>query len=152
MAISPNLGELGEQLTAQWLITQGWEILASRWRCRWGELDLVASNSSSLQKTDNQLIFVEVKTRQSNNWDADGLLAITPKKQEKLYRTAEIFLSSYPQFSSAGCRFDLALVKGRAFPSTQKQDKLSSLVALNHPIYYQGYELTLVTYLKGILE
>ncbi|AFZ43280.1 Uncharacterized protein family UPF0102 [Halothece sp. PCC 7418] len=139
-----SLGELGEQVTAQWLQGQGWEILASRWRCRWGELDLVAYDRAST------LSFVEVKTRQSRNWDADGLLAITSQKQRKLYRSAQMFLSAYPQFSELICRFDLALVKARLLSS--ERDCKTSLppVTLNSPIFYHGYELTLTTYLEGI--
>ena len=139
-----SLGELGEQVTAQWLRGQGWEILASRWRCRWGELDIVA-----YQPTVG-LSFVEVKTRQSNNWDADGLLAITPQKQRKLYRTAQMFLSAYPQFSELSCRFDLALVKARLLNSNSDCNTPLPPVTLNSPVVYNGYEFTLTIYLEGI--
>jgi len=139
-----SLGELGEQVTAQWLQHQGWDILASRWRCRWGELDLVAYDLAST------LIFVEVKTRQSNNWDADGLLAITSRKQQKLYRTAQMFLSAYPQFSELACRFDLALVKARWLSAESDCQDTLPPINLNSPILWQGYELTLTTYLEGI--
>jgi putative endonuclease len=139
-----SLGELGEQVTAQWLQNQGWDILASRWRCRWGELDLVAYDLAST------LIFVEVKTRQSNNWDADGLLAITSRKQQKLYRTAQMFLSAYPQFSELACRFDLALVKARWLSAESDCQDTLPPINLNSPISWQGYELTLTTYLEGI--
>jgi len=139
-----SLGELGEQVTAQWLHDQGWEILASRWRCRWGELDLVAYHPTT------GLIFVEVKTRQSKNWDADGLCAITPQKQKKLYRTAQMFLSAYPQFSELACRFDLALVKARWLSADSACQDALPPINLNSPISWQGYELTLTTYLEGI--
>ncbi len=39
---TPNVGELGEQLVAGWLQTQNFGILHHRWRCRWGEIDLIA--------------------------------------------------------------------------------------------------------------
>lgn len=147
--VSPNLGKLGEELTAQWLKNQGWEILESRWRCRWGELDLVAYHSCFEEKMQSCLSFVEVKTRTSKNWDADGLLALTPQKQGKLYRSAEMFLSCYPEYSNVICCFDLALVKAKPDPRRVNRELLS-LVELKTPVYYQGYELTLMTYLKGI--
>jgi len=139
-----SLGELGEQVTAQWLQDQGWDIVASRWRCRWGELDLVA------YKPAMGLIFVEVKTRQSKNWDADGLCAITPQKQKKLYRTAQMFLSAYPQFSELACRFDLALVKARLLSAESDCQDALPPINLNFPVSWQGYDLTLTTYLEGI--
>ncbi|MDY7015911.1 MAG: YraN family protein, partial [Cyanobacteriota bacterium] len=37
-----KIGELGEKVVALWLERRGWRILERRWRCRWGELDLVA--------------------------------------------------------------------------------------------------------------
>lgn len=145
MMTSNNLGKLGEELTAQWLKNQGWEILASRWRCRWGELDLVACNPLA-----RELSFVEVKTRQKNNWDENGLMAITPQKQKKLYRAAEAFLAYSPQFATLACQFDLALVKAKTCHSSGKNQNLISTVNLNCPVYHQGYELILATYLQGI--
>jgi len=144
---SNKLGEVGEELTAQWLKNQGWEIFASRWRCRWGELDLVAYDALR-----RELSFVEVKTRQKRNWDENGLLAVTPQKQQKLYRTAETFLAHYPQFSTLACRFDLALIKAEKDNSTHNHLEALSSIEINHPVNYQGYRLILATYLKGILD
>ena len=148
MSLSSNdLGKLGEELTAQWLTNQGWEILASRWRCRWGELDLVAYNTLA-----KEVSFVEVKTRQRGNWDENGLLAITPQKQEKLYRTAELFLAKFPQFSTLACRFDLALIKAQKDNTKSNHSEMLSSIELNHPITYQGYQLILASYLEGIFH
>lgn len=148
--VSPNLGQLGEELTAQWLKSQGWKILACRWRCRWGELDLVAYHPSPEEKLKTNLIFVEVKTRSDHNWDENGLLAITPRKQSKLYQSAQMFLSRYPKYSEVDCRFDLALVKARKNAVIKNTQKCKVSVELNQPIFDQGYELTLVNYFKGI--
>ena len=105
--MTKEVGDRGEMLVANLLASNGWKILETQWRCRWGELDLIAC--------DRQwLLFIEVKTRSDRNWDVDGSLAITPKKKAKLIKTASIFLSRHPQLSTLACRFDVALVRRTA--------------------------------------
>lgn len=123
-----TLGYRAEQHVGEWLTGAGWELLHHRWHCRWGELDWIAltpkptnspSEEASLKQarqTENQplhqdLVFLEVKARRRGNWDADGLLAITPKKQVKLWQAAELFLSEHPQWATLPCRFDVVLVR-----------------------------------------
>jgi len=108
-----DIGLLGELFVGRWLEQQGWRVIAHRWRCRWGELDLVACPASS----QSALSMVEVKVRQHSAWD-DGRLAITVRKRKKLARAAMLFLSEFPQWSDCACRFDLALVARK--PSRQK--------------------------------
>lgn len=104
-----ELGIAAEALVADWLIAQGWAIESRRWRCRWGELDLVARQMQPMT-----IAFVEVKARSRGNWDADGLLAITPQKQAKLIQAAQLFLADRPQWTDCTCRFDVALVTARS--------------------------------------
>lgn len=108
-----TLGAVAEELTARWLVSQGAEILAQQWHCRWGELDLVVWLPGQ-----GGLAFVEVKARSNGNWDEGGRLSITPQKQAKLWQAAELFLSEHPQWSDCPCRFDVALVvaSNRAAP------------------------------------
>lgn len=106
MAKSTDLGLAAEAFVADWLIAQDWAIESRRWRCRWGELDLVARQMQPILT----IAFVEVKARSRGNWDADGLLAITPQKQAKLVQAAQLFLADRPQWAECACRFDVALV------------------------------------------
>lgn len=101
-----QIGKLGEDFVAQYLENKGWTILHQRWRCPWGEIDLIAQT----QGNSPQIAFVEVKTRQQFNCDHNGLLAITPKKQTKIWTTANAFLSEHPHLADCPCRFDVALV------------------------------------------
>ena len=108
-----NTGKLGEEVVAQWLIDRGGKVLAHRWRWKRGEIDLIAIES-------NTLLFIEVKTRNRSNLDADGLLAITPQKQTKIINTAQLFLVKHPHLADYPCRFDVAIVRhqplNRAIP------------------------------------
>ncbi|WP_107666877.1 YraN family protein [Cyanothece sp. BG0011] len=138
-----SIGKIGEQFVAQWLISQGWQILHQRWRSPGGEIDIIAQHQNS-----NTIIFVEVKTRKSKNWDQSGILAVTPQKQAKITQTASYFLGQYPQFSNFICRFDVALVHHQpCYPSDNKHSNF--LVEIGKPIQWQGYQLTLLKYIKA---
>ncbi len=137
-----NLGQLGEELVASWLQSQGWTILHHQWRCRWGEIDLIAQSS--------QLIFVEVKTRSQGNWDLDGLLAVNLKKQSKIGETAQYFLAEFPDLAEYPCRFDVALVRGQKLSDAKGiQTSLNHKIELNQPIIKQGYQLTIINYIES---
>ncbi len=159
-----NIGSLGEELVGYWLQTQGWSILYRRWRCRWGELDLVARQSQTQSSQGRSiaqatLAFVEVKTRSSGNWDTNGLLAVTPQKQAKIWKTAQLFLAQHPALADLPCRFDVASVccKQLPFSSTplpvSSQEALQSHfpVSLNlgQPVQLAGYQLILQTYIES---
>lgn len=74
------IGRAGEDYTVNWLRRQGYRILARNWRCRWGEVDIVA------QKGDI-VAFVEVKTRRPGAM-VSPLEAVTRTKQRRLLKTA----------------------------------------------------------------
>lgn len=139
-----HLGSLGEQLVANWLSQRGWQVMGQQWHCRWGELDLVVVSTAG-----DCLAFVEVKTRRSGNWDELGALAITPRKQAKLWKTAELFLLAHPDLAELPGRFDVALVKC---------EKLTGWQSIGHAphegaiLIASGYRLTLQDYIAAAFE
>ena len=99
MSTTKALGDRGEAVTAQYLRKRGCELLASQWRCRFGELDLVARDR------DGTICFVEVKLRSGN---CAGLPreAVDRRKREKLRAAAACYLSQHDL--DAPARFDVA--------------------------------------------
>jgi len=79
-----GLGRTGERLAAQVLVGQGYHILERNFRCRHGEIDLVAED-------EQDLIFVEVKTRRGISYGLPEE-AITLHKQRKLMEVASYYL------------------------------------------------------------
>ena len=74
------LGRRGEDLAAEHLVALGYRILARNWRCRQGEIDIIAAQS-------DVLAFVEVKTRSTLAY-GHPFEAITPAKLARLRRLA----------------------------------------------------------------
>lgn len=81
-------GAWGESLAAEFLQKKRYMILATGYRCRFGEIDLVAAN-----KTD--LVFVEVKLRKSDRF-ASAYEHVDFHKQNRLRTTAAVYLAENP--------------------------------------------------------
>ena len=79
-----QLGLQGEAEAARFLKKNGFKILVPRYRCRFGEIDLVA-------REGDVLVFVEVKTRASADF-GDPSQAVTPEKQKHMSRVALDYL------------------------------------------------------------
>lgn len=157
-SLNLQVGEWGEQLVCQWLTQQQWHILDRRWHCRWGEIDIIARSSASTPTPHinaNRLAFVEVKTRQAQNWDADGLLAITQSKQQKLWKTAQIYLGKHPELAELFCQFDVALVqcnwisKPPASTVDIHDELQETAIDIKQPFHVGGYQFILLDYIES---
>jgi putative endonuclease len=81
------LGRRGEDAAAQWYRDGGYVIVARNWRCRDGEIDIVA------RAQDGTLVICEVKTRSSSAFGSP-FEAVTVAKQGRLRRLASRWLAS----------------------------------------------------------
>ena len=89
---------LGDDLNqAGSLRKKRYKILASGYRCRFGEIDLIVSNRS-------YLVFVEVKLRKSADFAA-AREYVDGRKQDRLRATASMYLAQNP--TNLRCRFDI---------------------------------------------
>ena len=94
-----ELGALGERLAAEHLERQGYRILERNFRCRMGEIDLIARRGS-------ELVFAEVKLRKDAS-HGEAREFVTAAKQRKLLLTAEYYLSARPWAQDLQARFDV---------------------------------------------
>lgn len=89
-----------ERSVTLFLVSGGYTILGRRVRLRAGEVDIIAHRGDTVS-------FVEVKARK-RGWD--GLLAVDRRKQRRLSRAADEWLSQHDEWAHCSICFDIALV------------------------------------------
>ncbi|MFD9414732.1 YraN family protein [Streptomyces goshikiensis] len=93
------LGRYGEELAARRLTEAGMTVLARNWRCRSGEIDIVARDGDAL-------VVCEVKTRRAGEFE-HPMAAVRPGKAERLRRLAGRWLADHGGPPAGGVRIDL---------------------------------------------
>ena len=107
-----RLGQWGEKQVAEYLRQKGWTVVDTNFRCRMGEIDIVAENGMFLA-------FVEVKLRKNDQFGS-ACEAVTPAKQRKLRTAAQFYLMGHP--TQLQPRFDVAEVYAPNGVRTEKPD------------------------------
>jgi putative endonuclease len=92
-------GMRAEELCAELLRKAGLRVLARNWRCRLGEIDLVAEEGGTL-------VFAEVRLRQGEAFGG-AAESVTAAKRARLIAAARLYLS---RRAEANCRFDVLLL------------------------------------------
>lgn len=92
------LGKRGEEKARQFLQQSGYTIVAKNYRCRQGEIDIIA-------RIDNTLVFIEVKTRSGIEYGTPGE-AVDYRKQAKYRSVAQSFIQRYGYYDM-DYRFDI---------------------------------------------
>lgn len=90
-------GAWGEALAAEYLRKKRYRIVAAGYRCRFGEIDLIAQNRK-------YLVFVEVKLRKTADF-AEAFEYVDRKKQDRIRTTASLYLAQNP--TALQPRFDV---------------------------------------------
>lgn len=96
-------GELGEEVATNFLITGGYRILERNFRCKGGEVDVIARDPD-----DKSLVFIEVKARRGLSYGVPQL-AVTPFKQRQISKAALTWLSKN-RLHDTNARFDVIAI------------------------------------------
>lgn len=97
-------GLAAEERAAQYLSAAGLAVLQRNYRCRMGELDLVA-------RQHNTLVIAEVRLR-SNTRYGGAAASITWSKRRRIVRATRHLLARYPSLQKCAVRFDAVLIDG----------------------------------------
>lgn len=92
-------GEQQEKVAAQYLAEQGLQLVCMNYQCKLGEIDLI-------MRTTRELVFVEVRYRRSSAFGS-AVESVNYRKQRKLWKTAQCYLSALRLTNRIPCRFDI---------------------------------------------
>jgi putative endonuclease len=95
------LGEFGERVAVAHLESEGYRVLARNFRCREGEIDIIAQNGGCL-------VFVEVRTRRGESMGS-AAESLTPLKGARISAAAEAYCDANPDCGEE-CRIDVIAV------------------------------------------
>lgn len=95
-------GRLGEQITREYLVSNGFSVTECNWRCgNRLEIDLISEQG-------DEMVFIEVKTRNGRFNSAED--AVDEKKIKQIVKAANVYLNQQQRDYSP--RFDVALIEG----------------------------------------
>ncbi|MBE0509428.1 MAG: YraN family protein [Chromatiales bacterium] len=97
-------GQLAEQQARRYLSQQGLSHVASNYRCKLGEIDLI------MRTAQGELVFVEVRYRHSAS-HGGALASVDRHKQQRLIRAASHYLQQH-RLHNSPCRFDVLALEG----------------------------------------
>jgi putative endonuclease len=105
-------GKDAEAACCNYLLSQGLKLVDRNFSCRLGEIDII-------MRDNDMLVFVEVRFRKNNSF-GDGLESITLSKQNKLRKTAELYMQqNSSQYKNA--RFDVVSMSTNMQTGPDKQ-------------------------------
>ncbi|MDD5702727.1 MAG: YraN family protein [Dehalococcoidales bacterium] len=90
-----NKGDLGESMAVDFLKKKGYRILETNYRCRWGEIDIVACQRDCL-------VFIEVRTRSNLDFGLPEE-SLSERKIEHLEKAAHFYRQTHDKLPDSWC-------------------------------------------------
>jgi putative endonuclease len=102
-------GKDAEKQAETFLYKQKLKLLNRNFSCRFGEIDLIMTDGDTIA-------FIEVRYRNTKKYGG-AAASVTPLKQAKIIKTAQLYLSLHPKLANKNCRFDVIAFEYDAAPS-----------------------------------
>jgi putative endonuclease len=102
LSLRAAVGRAGEEAAANQLQLLGYRLVERNWRCRAGEVDLIAEDGATL-------VFVEVRSRKNPTRFGTAVEAVTPRKCRQVRELATIYLKQH-KLTPHSIRFDVVAV------------------------------------------
>lgn len=120
-----ELGKSGEQLAREYLRKKGYKILEHNYRTRYGEIDIIAQQDSSI-------VFIEVRTKRTPKFGPPQL-SITKFKRNQITKSALAYIKENA-ISDQSCRFDVVAITFES--SGTKIDHIENAFELDRQYMY----------------
>lgn len=98
-----QLGARGEEAAVRYLVSRGYRIIERNWRCKLGEVDVLAMDGELL-------VVVEVRTKMSERFGT-GAESVDARKQHKLRQLALTYMRMHNLSSETRLRFDVVSIR-----------------------------------------
>lgn len=100
-----QVGDYNEVLAEEYLKAAGYRILERNFRCKLGEVDIIALHQDTL-------VFVEVKYRAVDDHGQPSD-AVNHQKQVRISNVASYYVHTHKKYSNSNCRFDVVSIVGK---------------------------------------
>lgn len=104
MVTTRKQGMYTEDLACQYLKNKGFELIERNYSSRFGEIDLIMQDNK-------YIVFIEVRYRKSNIFGS-ATESVTYTKQQKIIKTASLYLQKHKKLSKFPARFDVVSISG----------------------------------------
>ena len=119
-----EVAKLGEELARKFLKKRGYRIRETNFRCRAGEIDIVAQQK-------DYLVFVEVRTKSSLGFGTPEE-SITQRKKEKLVALALAYINAHQNLPPL-CRIDVVAVEVDQKGKAERIELIQNAIQLDQP-------------------